>query len=217
VVEQYKAKGTGEERQFTGYVKKYRFSKRGEAQDKLMKHLNGYAQHEAGKGSGVVNALAQWLDAKRTPLPVAHQSRPKMPSAKPTRVRAFCRAKRGCARICHRKRAPENGDRWKRFQREDRSEARRGRGERPRRAPRLRAHDRGRDQALHRRSDVAHLLGPALQDHDERAAAACWSCVHRGPSARSPGSASRAQNAGAARRGSRPPQRIQRAAASSSP
>ena len=71
VVEQYQ--GSGEERQFTGYVKKYRFSKRGEAQDKLMKHLNGYAQHEAGKGSGVANALMQWLDQKRTALPVAHQ------------------------------------------------------------------------------------------------------------------------------------------------
>lgn len=70
VVEQYE--GSGEERLFTGYVKKYKFARRSAAQDMLMKHLNGYKEHEKGKGDAAVNGVAALLEGmRRSALPVA--------------------------------------------------------------------------------------------------------------------------------------------------
>lgn len=66
--------GAGEERVHTGYVKKYKFSKRSAAQDMLMKHLNGYAADNKGKGDAAVSALTSLLEGmKRSALPVAHE------------------------------------------------------------------------------------------------------------------------------------------------
>jgi phage terminase small subunit len=74
VVEQYE--GSGEDRMFTGYVKKYRFARRSAAQDMLMKHLNGYKEHEKGKGEAAGNAVAALLESlaqRRSMLPIAHE------------------------------------------------------------------------------------------------------------------------------------------------
>jgi hypothetical protein len=72
VIEQYA--GSGEERVFTGYVKKYRFSRRGEAQDKLMKYLNAYKEHEKGKGEALAGTVAALLGTmRRSALPVVEQ------------------------------------------------------------------------------------------------------------------------------------------------
>ena len=69
VVETYE--GSGEERTLTGYVKKYRFSRRGEAQDKLMKHLGGYKEHEQQGGAAAGNAIVALLEGmRRSTLPV---------------------------------------------------------------------------------------------------------------------------------------------------
>jgi phage terminase small subunit len=70
VIETYA--GSGEDRLFTGYVKKYRFSRRGEAQEKLMKHLNGYKDHEKTNGDASANAIVSLLEGmRRSTLPVA--------------------------------------------------------------------------------------------------------------------------------------------------
>lgn len=72
VVEQYQ--GSGEERLFTGYVKKYKLARRSPAQDMLMKHLNAYAADNKSKGEAIVSALGSLLqDMKRSALPIAEE------------------------------------------------------------------------------------------------------------------------------------------------
>jgi phage terminase small subunit len=69
VVETYA--GTGEERVFTGYVKKYKLARRSAAQDMLMKHLGGYKADDDSNGAGAANALANLLGAmRRSALPI---------------------------------------------------------------------------------------------------------------------------------------------------
>jgi len=73
VVETYA--GTGEERVFTGYVKKYKMARRSSAQDMLMKHLGGYKADDDSKGTGVANALVNLLGAmRRSALPIVQRA-----------------------------------------------------------------------------------------------------------------------------------------------
>ena len=72
VVEQYA--GIGEDRQFVGYIKKYKLARRSAAQDMLMKHVDGYRADNAGKADSVVDALGALLvSMKRSALPVAQR------------------------------------------------------------------------------------------------------------------------------------------------
>lgn len=75
VVENYA--GTGEDRQFVGYTKKYKMARRSAAQDMLMKHLGGYRAAQDGEASAAVNALANLLGSmRRSTLPVAEEVEP---------------------------------------------------------------------------------------------------------------------------------------------
>lgn len=75
VVETYA--GTGEDRTFTGYVKKYKFNPRSSAQQMLMRHLNLFRDDNKAKGEGIaegsVAALLQAMQGRRSALPVVHQ------------------------------------------------------------------------------------------------------------------------------------------------
>jgi phage terminase small subunit len=74
VVETYE--GSGEDRMFTGYVKKYKFSRRSAAQEMLMKHLGGFKEHEKDKGEAMGNAVVALLAGmaqRRSTLPIAHE------------------------------------------------------------------------------------------------------------------------------------------------
>lgn len=74
VLEQFE--GSGEDRVFVGYVKKYKLARRAPAQDMLMKHLDAYAADNKSKGqaiaSGVATLLAQ-LHGSRSALPVVER------------------------------------------------------------------------------------------------------------------------------------------------
>jgi phage terminase small subunit len=66
--------GTGEDRVFTGYIKKYKLARRTPAHDMLMKHLNGYKAHEEGKAVAQADALANLLGSmRRSALPVVER------------------------------------------------------------------------------------------------------------------------------------------------
>jgi phage terminase small subunit len=72
VVETYA--GTGEERVFTGYVKKYKMARRSSAQDMLMKHLGGYKADDDSRGEGASNALMSLLSSmRRSALPIVQR------------------------------------------------------------------------------------------------------------------------------------------------
>lgn len=66
--------GTGEDRVFVGHIKKYKLAKRSTSLDMLMKHLNGYAADNKGKGEGAASALVTLLtDMKRSHLPIVYE------------------------------------------------------------------------------------------------------------------------------------------------
>lgn len=72
VLEQFE--GSGEDKRFVGYVKKYKFAKRSAAQDMLMKHLNGYKADNDSKAEAVANGLVALLgEMRRSALPVVQQ------------------------------------------------------------------------------------------------------------------------------------------------
>lgn len=72
VIEQFS--GNGENRVFTGNVKKYKLARRASSLDMLMKHLNGYDADNKGKGEGAVNALITLLlEMKRSSLPIVYE------------------------------------------------------------------------------------------------------------------------------------------------
>jgi phage terminase small subunit len=75
VVENYA--GTGEDRTFVGYTKKYKLARRSPAQDMLMKHLNGYKATQDGEAASSENALVNLLGSmRRSALPVANEVEP---------------------------------------------------------------------------------------------------------------------------------------------
>ena len=75
VVENYA--GTGEDRQFVGYTKKYKLARRSPAQDMLMKHLGGYKASQEGEATSAENALVNLLGSmRRSALPVANEVEP---------------------------------------------------------------------------------------------------------------------------------------------
>lgn len=75
VVENYA--GTGEDRQFVGYTKKYKLARRSPAQDMLMKHLGGYKAAQDSAAASTGNALVNLLGGmRRSALPVANEVEP---------------------------------------------------------------------------------------------------------------------------------------------
>ncbi len=72
VMEQFQ--GTGEDRVFVGHIKKYKLAKRSTSLDMLMKHLNGYAADNKGKGEGAVSSLVTlMMQMRRSYLPIVHE------------------------------------------------------------------------------------------------------------------------------------------------
>lgn len=74
VLEQFE--GSGEDRVFVGYVKKYKLARRAPAQDMLMKHLNAYAADNKSKGEAIANGvmtLLNQLHSQRSALPVVQR------------------------------------------------------------------------------------------------------------------------------------------------
>lgn len=72
VLEQYE--GSGDERRFVGYLKKYRLAKKTPALEMLMKHLNGYAADNDSKGQAVANGLTALLgQMRKSALPIVER------------------------------------------------------------------------------------------------------------------------------------------------
>jgi phage terminase small subunit len=72
VVEQFA--GSGQERQHTGTIRRYKLAKRTTSLDMILKHLNAYKANEEARGAGAVNALAALIgDMRRSSIPVVHE------------------------------------------------------------------------------------------------------------------------------------------------